>query len=69
MGKGRELLAPCFSACFSEEFLFSSARLQCSLTQAPRLSQCDQELSLVLIIFNWALAAGLWCFQGFLLSL
>lgn len=33
----------------------------CSINQAPRLVLSGQELSLVLITFNWALAAGFRC--------
>lgn len=57
----------------SAEFLFRPMSLFKPLgyvnqsTPAPRLAQRDQELSLVLIILNWALAAGFWCLPGFLL--
>lgn len=45
---------------FSVRSLFESC---VPSTQAPGLSQCGQELSLVLTMFNWALVAGLWCFR------
>lgn len=68
VGKGRGLLAPCFSAMSSSQLCSGSffKPLLRSINQVPRLAQSDQELSLVLIIFNWALAAGFWCLPGLL---
>lgn len=56
-------LAPCCSTLNSPSAAAGLSLSLCSSDPAPGLSPCGQELSLVLTVLNWALAARLWCFR------